>query len=341
MMPCSMSRRQIPLVLMLVLCLAEQALAADMLVTPFRTANRSPQAHIFGIPSETSPETVPQGRTELSLTLDLASTYTVNATPRERIVLDGESYRWTLAARYGVRDRLEAGIEIPFLEQGGGFLDSFIIDWHRIFQLPQGGRDSAPRNRFGYRYDRDGSRRLTMERSGGGIGDISLSAAFTLYEAHPADEYDSLVLRGQLKLPTGDSTELRGSGSTDTTLYLCGGMNRQTEWGMLGVFGSAGAMVLSRGAVLADQQNNLVGVGGAGFGWGPTPWISFKFQINGHTPLYRGSSLTELSSASLMLTSGGALLLPGGYLLDIGVSEDVAVATAPDVTFHLGVSKRF
>jgi hypothetical protein len=42
-----------------------------------------------------------------------------------------------------------------------------------------------------------------------------------------------------------------------------------------------------------------------------------------------------------MLIGGGALKLPGEYLLDIGVSEDIAVATSPDVAFHLGLSKRF
>jgi hypothetical protein len=98
---------------------------------------------------------------------------------------------------------------------------------------------------------------------------------------------------------------------------------------------------MTKGDVLPDQQNNLVGFGTLGLGWGPAEWISFKLQLNGHTALYSNSSLIELSNNSLMLIVGGALKLPDGYLLDIGVSEDVAVATAPDVAFHLGLSKRF
>jgi hypothetical protein len=114
-----------------------------------------------------------------------------------------------------------------------------------------------------------------------------------------------------------------------------------TEWGSLGLFGSVGGMVMTRGDVLPDQQNSLAGFGTLGLGWGPAEWISFKLQLNAHTPLYHGSSLDELSKTSLMLTSGGSLKLPGNYLLDIGVSEDVAVAASPDVALNLTLRKRF
>jgi hypothetical protein len=162
-----------------------------------------------------------------------------------------------------------------------------------------------------------------------------------LYDDRSTDAQTSLALRGALKLPSGDSSSLYGSGSTDFSLSLCGSMNNFTEWGALGLYGSLGGMAMSDGSVLRDQQNNLVGFGNLGLGWGPTPWISFKFQLNAHTPFYRDSSLDELSKSSLMLIVGGAVKLPGEYLLDIGVAEDVAVATAPDVSFHLGLSKRF
>ncbi len=98
---------------------------------------------------------------------------------------------------------------------------------------------------------------------------------------------------------------------------------------------------MSGSDVLRDQHNPFAGVGSLGIGWGPASWISFKVQLNGSTPMYHGSSLDELSKSPLLLITGGSLRLPGEYLLDIGVAEDVAVATAPDVSFHLGLSKRF
>ena len=180
-----------------------------------------------------------------------------------------------------------------------------------------------------------------MDHTGSGIGDIVLLGGMKLYDVHDKGSHDSLVLRTTIKLPTGDSNSLRGSGSTDFSLSLCGSMNNFTEWGSLGLFGSLGGLAMTRGDVLADQQNNLAGFGSLGVGWGPAEWISFKVQLNARTALYHGSSLDELSKFSLMLVSGGALKLPGDCLLDIGVSEDVTVGTAPDVAFHLGLSKQF
>ncbi|GFE59999.1 DUF3187 family protein [Geobacter sp. AOG2] len=327
--------------LLLLIVMAGPATAADMEITPFRTVNQSPLVQIFGLPAQSEATVAPPGSAIVSLVQDVASDYTISSTPHEQIHLDGESYRWTLAARYGFGGRFDAGLEVPYVLYGGGFLDSFIIGWHDFFGLPQGGRDSAPKNKLSFSYTKDGVQKLKVDHAGSGIGDISLTAGMQLYDARDNESHDSLALRASLKLPSGDSNALRGSGSTDVALSLCGSMNNFTEWGSLGVFGSMGGMVMSDGDILRDQQQNFVGFGTAGLGWGPEPWISFKFQLNGHTAFYRGSSLDELSKPSLMLVSGGALRLPGDYRLDIGVSEDVAVATAPDVAFHLGVSKQF
>ena len=316
-------------------------LAADMEITPFRTVNQSPVAQIYGLPAESSATVTPAGRLTVVLSQDIASGYTVSSNAGEQITLDGESYRWTLAARYGINEQFEAGIDIPYILYGGGFLDGFVDGWHTTFGLPRGGRDTAPKNRLSYRYRKNGIERLTMDQAGSGIGDISVSLGMKLYDDRPTAAHDALALRFSVKLPSGDSSTLKGSGSTDFALSLCGSMNNFTEWGSLGVFGSVGGMAMTRGDVLADQQNNLAGFGTLGLGWGPAEWISFKVQLNAATALYHGSSLDELSKVSLLLVSGGALRLPGGYLLDIGVSEDVAVATAPDVAFHLALSKQF
>jgi uncharacterized protein YegP (UPF0339 family) len=332
---------KILIVLVILLLNATACLSAGMEITAFRTVNQRPLVQIFGLPAESSAVVTPAGHSAFSLTQDIASEYRVNQTRNEQITLDGESYRWTLSARYGINDRFEAGLDVPYLLYGGGFFDGFIAGWHDTFGLPQGGRDSATKNRIAYSYSKDGVRKLDVRHAGSGIGDIVLSGGMKLYDAAETGTHDNLALRTAIKLPTGESNSLRGSGSTDFSLSLCGSMNNVTEWGSLGVFGSVGGMAMTRGDVLSDQQNNLAGFGTFGLGWGPAEWISFKVQLNAHTALYHGSSLAELSRHSLMLVGGGALKLPGDYLLDIGVSEDVAVATAPDVALHLGLSKRF
>ena len=327
--------------MLIAICSASVAAAGDMDITPFATSNQSPLVQIYGLPRETGADIASPGRMIIGLSQDLSSNYTVTRNAREEITLDGETYRLALSARYGLIPRMEIGVEIPYLVQGGGFLDSFIVDWHSTFGLSQGGRDSVTKNRIGFRYRKDGVQKLKMEQSGSGIGDMRLTAGLSLYEFHDNASRDGLALKASLKVPTGDSSSLRGSGGTDFMLQLCGSMNNYGEWGSLGIFGSAGGLVMSDGDVLSDQRNNLAGFGTLGLGWGPAPWISFKVQFSGNTPLYHGSSLDEISGSSLALVLGGALKFPDEYLLDIGVSEDLAVGTAPDVGFHLGLSKRF
>jgi hypothetical protein len=111
--------------------------------------------------------------------------------------------------------------------------------------------------------------------------------------------------------------------------------------------GDAGPVCISRGSVhqrwrhLKNQRENFVGFGSTGLGWSPADWVSFKVQCSLTSAFYNQSSLSELGKATALLTTGGTLKLPGNYQLDIGVGEDIAVATAPDVTFHLGLSKKF
>lgn len=315
--------------------------ASDMEIIPFQTGNQTPLVQIYGLPHDTGADIVPSGMLKINLNQDLSSNYTVSSSRREQITLDGEMYRMTVAARYGIGQEWEAGIELPYIVQGGGFLDNFVIDWHNTFGLPQGGRDIAPKNRLNYSYRKDAVQKLRMNHATSGIGDISLTGGFRLYDDYGTDHHDRVAIKAALKLPTGDSAYLLGSGSTDFMFQICGSSTNFTEFGSLGAYGSLGALAMSAGDILRDQQNPLAGVGAFGVGWSPASWISFKLQLNGTTPFYHGSSLDEISKSSLLLISGGSLRLPGGYLLDIGVGEDLAVATASDVSFHLGLGKTF
>lgn len=312
-----------------------------MEITPFRTTNQSPLLMIHPLPAEASSAIAPKNRFFTALTFDLANSYTASSSGVEKILLDGESCRWTLSTRYGLTDSIEVGIELPWVMYGGGFLDSFIVDWHDTFGMPQGGRDVAAQNRIDYSYSKAGALKAHMDSSGSGPGDIVLTGGMKLYQEKSPLLHDALSMRATIKLPSGDSDALRGNGAFGGTVSLCGASNYFTDMGTFGMFGSVGGMISAKGDVLKDQQEPLAAFGTFGLGWGPAPWLSFKMQINANTPLYKDSSLAELSRPGVMLVSGGALRFPGDYQLDLGVSEDVSVATAPDVAFHFGLSKVF
>ena len=314
--------------------------ACGAAITPFQTVNQSPLVQIFGLPAAERSILLSAGTTEGMLTADIASNFAGSTAGGDEIMLDGESYRTTLAVRHGFSDRIEGGIDIPLVGHGGGVFDSFIEGWHDFFGLPEGGRKDEPRNRLLYSYSRNGSEAYRMDRSAFGIGDIRLSGGVQLYDNGSPDQR-AIALRGSLKLPTGNHRRLHGSGSTDISLWLTGSDDYRLPLGHLTLFGAAGGMVMTDGDVLREQQRNAVGFGSLGLGWAPAGWIAFKMQLSGHTPFFKGSDLRELNGNALQLLMGGTLTFPGNMSLDIGVSEDIAVDTSSDVALHLALRKTF
>ena len=312
-------------------------------IAPFPTSNQSPLVQIFGLPQAGTAWVLPAGNHALTVSEDIASNFAHDETSREKILLDGESYRTVLSLRRGIGSDLELGLELPFVGHGGGIFDDFIVGWHDTFNLPQGGRKSAPKGRLLYRYEKDGTVRLLLDESGYGLGDIRLTGGWQLYREATGTARHAIALRGSLKFPTGSAAWLRGSGSTDVALWLSGSstFTLPGPWGELGGYAAGGGMIMTRGDVLPDQQRHLAGFGAAGFGYAPADWITLKLQLDGHTSLYDNTDLRELGNPSLELRMGGDINFSGDTSLSIAVSEDLAVNTAPDVTLHLSLSHRF
>jgi hypothetical protein len=306
-------------------------------IHPFAITNQGPLALPAGLPDSGHWHTVAPRSTTVSLAVDLANTYTVDLTAREQLLLDGESWRTTLAIRHGVGERGEIGLDLPYMGIGGGTFDGFIQGWHDTFGLPQGGRDSAPKGELHYRYRRNGSTRLDVTRSADGVGDLRLTGGWQLVPG----ERSGMVLRGSIGLPTGDSDQLQGSGALSAALWLTAGLEQPVSLGHLAAWGSLGGMVREKGGPLHDQQQQLVGYGSCGIGWAPAEVIDFKLQLNGNTPLYTNSDLTPLSGYGAVLTIGGSLHLSSATSLDIGVSEDINVDSAADVALHISLKNVF
>ncbi|RII28524.1 MAG: hypothetical protein CXR31_01170 [Geobacter sp.] len=322
--------------------LSTPATARSAEITPFHTFNQSPLVQIFGLPAAEDAFLQPADRTWTFLGTDIANNFAGNTASHEELLIDGESYRITMAFRHGISDNIEVGMDIPFVGHGAGVFDHFIEEWHDFFGLPEGGRKEAPTNRLLYTYSRDGQERLRLDDSNFGLGDIRLIGGLQLYKDRQTCQR-AVALRASIKLPTGSISKLHGSGSTDVALWLDASDDYRLSgrWGHMTLFGSAGGMALTNGDVLSDQQRNFAGFGCLGFGWSPLEWLAFKSEISAHSPFYRGSDLPELTDPSCLLTIGGTLAFSPDTALDIGVSEDLVVSTAPDVALHLGLSHRF
>jgi len=316
------------------------SLAAAMDIIPFQSSNQSPLIRVFGLPAIDSAIVVPTGRFEGTLTSDVTNNSTSDISQTDAVLLDGETYRFNLSARYGIAPGFQVGIDIPYLANSGGFLDSFIEDFHDAFGLPQGIRKSSPRNRLLYQYTRNGVTKVLVNDGSNGIGDIRLSGAWQLYY-QGTEAPRAVALHASIKLPTGNSNRLFGSGSTDFSLWLTASDDYRLPLGHLTVYGAAGGMALTDGDVLKDQQRNLAGFGSLGLGWSPLQWLALKVQADAHTSFFTGSSLKQVNSGSVQLVAGGTIGVSEKTFLDVGISEDVWVDTAPDVVFHLALRSRF
>jgi hypothetical protein len=114
----------------------------------------------------------------------------------EQLSIDGETTTIALSIRRRVHERLEIGIDVPYVQHSGGILDGFIKDWHSMLGLSNFRRD-GPNDQLRHAYISDGETLFSLDSSVSGIGDVQLSAAMP---------FGKLTLRAAVKLPTASET---------------------------------------------------------------------------------------------------------------------------------------
>lgn len=294
------------------------------------THNQSTLARGFALPplGETAPEAPGAWR----LTVDLTSEFVDKEVGDEALLLDGETQRYGLryAGGWG-GDRGDWSFELPLLHTGGGFLDGLIEDWHDVFSLPEGGRQDAPRDRYRYRYVRDGVTVLDVEQGGTNLGDVELGAGWQLWHG--------LMLRGLVKLPTGDEDELTGGN-------LGGAAWVDWAWplpedGRIAGFLSAGVSVNEDAQALESLQEGVIPFGGVGMGVQLLPSLQALTQLYAHAPLYDDTEITALERAGLQFTLGGRWCPGAGpTCVELSFQEDFIVASSPDFSLRLALALR-
>lgn len=291
---------------------------------PLAVPNLNPLTQIYGVP--TARTGVPGDHVSIASTI--SNHFVAAATNDESILLDGETVRTVFSISRQLTSVWTVGAVLPQVHHGGGDLDDAIDDWHRLAGLPPGGRQNAPIGRYDFNYSRAGVTALRAQAAGSGIGDVQVFADFA-----PDATW---LLQTTLKLPTGKSAQLRGSGAADLAVLV----GAQTAPAPLRFYGHAGAMWRGRGDVLPAQARTGIGLAQAGVAWTMLPALTLQVQFDGHTGFYRASDLAVLGPA-LQLSGGASWQIGKHTAFSFAVGEDVAVATAPDVTFHFALTVRY
>lgn len=327
-----LGRRRAPIFLVAVLITMNVKAEID---APFTTSNISPFVQLHGVPSARSAKLVPSNVVVWQVQTDIANNFTENTVGFESILVDGETYRANLSLRYGFGDRWEVGVDAPYIRHAPGQLDAFIEGFHDLFGFGQANRDDRPRNRLDYSYT-SGVNAMRLNKSVNGIGDVRLNLGYKLREY----ENRTWSVRGGVKLPTGDPDKLTGSDGTDVFvgLYFSEGAFLGNE--SLSFHGSVGALAMGHGELVGSDVEDLAVYGSSTLAWKLSPNFSLKAQFDFHSALY-DSGVEELGSFAGQLILGGSVNLGRKVQLDLSVSEDVIVDTAPDVVFSIGLRSLF
>lgn len=304
---------------------------------PFLIRNDQPVGRLYGVPLGVDADPAAAPGFGLRVGLDVANgSIETSAGPTE-LTLDGETWVLRFAGRHVWKNGWRVMAGVPVVSHQGGGTDSFIEEYHDAMGLPDGNRKRRPADRLEYRYRRNDETMFSQTDSTTGLGDVFLAVAAPLVRDRAGTR--ALDAVAGVELPTGDSDRLLGSGSWDFSLGLAAAdFATLAKWN-LELHGGAGVLALTEGDVLADFQEPVAVYGDLAVGWRLARWLVPRVQVDFHSPFFAGTGQGPLDDWAVELVCGATVLLPGRFALDLAVAEDIAVQTAPDVVFHVGLKR--
>jgi hypothetical protein len=312
--------------LALALLLISTPAAAD----PFPARDLNPLLAGFGLPAALPARLAGETWT-LAADLNWASVSLVQRAGSEQLIVDAETREARVTIGRAWSSGFAAQVQIPYRYTGGGVLDSAIDSWHELFGLPRGSRAFSPQDRVRIAYASGNTVFFDERSSQAGLADISLDFGRSLSSSAATAATAWL----SIKLPSGDADRFTGSGATDASLAIAAEHRLGENWS---AFGQAGVAWLGEGERLADRQQDFAWSALAGIGWRAWRGLELKAQLDAHSAVFDEAGLDFLGEA-FVLTVGGDYRFASGWQLDLAVSEDIAVESASDVVFVLGLKK--
>ncbi len=236
---------------------ARAAHAQDKWSGPLPVQNERPFQSAFGHFEPLSPDVLGAGHARTGVALHVGNDLLIpNPANGSRVVEDFETQRLELRYSRGLGSRWEIGARTSLIARNGGFLDGPISFYHRLFGLAGNGRDNPvgrdniPRGR-GILFFQDAQGNGVNQGGAFGLGDTQLEARRQLLSGASA-----ATIRVALKIPTGDTRKILGSGGFDAG---AGFDVRHNFTPRLALFGSANAFLYGASNVPNAKRTGISG----------------------------------------------------------------------------------
>jgi hypothetical protein len=258
----------------------------------------------------------------------------------DALQMDGELLRVGYKGRIGITDTIELGGELAFGYAGGGFLDSFLIDYHEALGLPDQGRSESPRDDYKVAVTNDGQTAYSMKPYDIEPFDVPLSLAWHILPCTKNRPF-GIGVRGGIELPLGDPNRGFGNGVIDKALGVFG----EARFGMLSLTAFAQHTFVrtpdrARQAGLAYRDVDAAGLGAE---YLLSDGVAALLQVEAESSTLRDLDFDVASNPQLQLWMGGRVRMSEDVAFEFAIGEDLSSHTSPDVTgyvaFAFGLSR--
>jgi len=314
---------------------AEERREETGLFEPFGMRNQAVPALVF-LPFEAATaRTLPQGGFQTRLGAAYSSIFTVERDSSGRVNFDMEMFEGALRLDYGITDRLQVGVQVPYRYYYGGFLDGFVEDFHNAFDFPDGGRSESENNlcRLIWKHDDTViSNRLSAHR---GVGDISLFAKFAVLLEKRWIPALSFLAHG--RIPTGNEQKMLGAGEPAFGF----GLAADKHFGNFFLNVNGFYFFLDEPDIFGDLEVNNVFAGSLMVGYEITDSFAPMIQLNAATPLFDNTHIDALDRDITQLIVGFQYNFSSSTRFQIGFAEDLITSSSPDFTLYLALNQFF
>lgn len=261
-------------------------------------------------------DVTPAGAWRTDLWVGYANFFEQDSTATGILFLDAERLLTVATLRYGVTPNVEVGGRVTLETDWGGFLDRFMVDFHRVLGLGTRNRDDFPDGRVQQTLQAgDGTVLLDIPAAQPAVTGARLFATWQPWRS--ADGSRAVSLRSVVRIPTRTLTV--GTERTDVALMLLG----RARWRGWYVHGLAGGTTVRRDAYMTTLLRDRKWFAMAGLERPLRPGLSAVVELTGETGILHDRNDHDVDGAPTNLVLGLVGRSSGGWRWQVGMQEDV------------------